>query len=156
MTRSTLRATTHLHTCSPGKTTFLKFMLVKLISAGQVVLLHDPPKIFLFYQGSVYSRLVENGLSYLPKYRTAYCPIWTLIDGDCPKDEGSAIAFSPFAWPVQVSPPDPSRWKSWSKRSGATLLGMPLWNMEELVQGYVLSPLPAIKSRSHYSMEVCC
>ena len=140
MIRSTLRATTHLHTCSPGKTTFVKFMLAKLISAGQVVLFYHPPKVYLFYHGRVYPRLAAYGFEVLPEHRTAYYPIWALIDGDCPKGRGPAMSSNPFAWPVQATSPDPSRWESWSRKNGATLLGMPLWNVEELVETVCFSP----------------
>ena len=44
------RAATHQRICSPGKTTFLKFLLVWLISAHQVVLLCDNLSTYLFYQ----------------------------------------------------------------------------------------------------------
>jgi len=143
MIRSTLCATTHLHIYSPGKTTFLKFMLARLISAGQVVLLYHPPKVYLFYNSRVYSRSATYGFEDLPEHRTAYFPIWALIDGDCPKSKGPAMSSSPLVWPVQATSPNPSRWESWSKQNGVTLLGMPLWNVKELVEGYVLFPFPA-------------
>lgn len=41
-------------TCPLGKTTFLKFVLARLISAGQVVLLCDNTEVYLFYHGQVY------------------------------------------------------------------------------------------------------
>lgn len=41
------RATTHQRTRSPGKTAFLNFMLARLISAGQVVLLCDDSEFHL-------------------------------------------------------------------------------------------------------------
>src|SRR5258708_10563390 len=75
-------ATTHQH-ISPGKTTFLKFMLARLISARQVVLLCDSSDVHLFYRGQVYFRSAMFGFGGLPKRRrTPYCPIWALIDMD--------------------------------------------------------------------------
>ena len=50
-------------------------MLAKLISAGQVVLLYHPPKVYLFYHGRVYPRLAAYGFEDLPEHRTAYYPI---------------------------------------------------------------------------------
>jgi len=138
MTGSTRYLTAHLHTCSLGKTLFLTFMLVKLISAGQVVLLYNPPEVYLFYHGQVYSRLAKDGFESLPKHRRmTYCPIWALIDGDY-GSQGLPIGLSPVTWPVYASSPSPTRWTPLLEQNGATLLGMPLWNMEELLQGYVL------------------
>lgn len=52
-----------------GKATFLKFMLVQLISADQVVVLFDNSRIYLFYHGiPVYFRPTTTGLRYLPSY----------------------------------------------------------------------------------------
>ncbi len=80
--RSLPCATTHQH-ISPGKTTFLKFMLMWLVSAHQVVLLCDSTDIHLFYHGQVYFWLMESGFRYLPGHKgTLYYPIWALIDVD--------------------------------------------------------------------------
>ncbi len=53
---------------SPGKTTFLKFMLARLISDRQVVLLCDSTHAYLFYLGQVYFRLTTFGFEDLPKH----------------------------------------------------------------------------------------
>jgi len=42
-------------------------------------------------------------------------------------------------WPIQASFPDPVRWKAWRKQLRGALYGMPLWNTEDLVKGYVFS-----------------
>jgi hypothetical protein len=138
MIRSPPCATTHRHICSPGKSTFLKYMLVRLISAKQVVLLCDSFYTYLFHRGQVYGRLMASGLGNLPRYRKAYCPVWALIDMDF-EERGPSIISSSNIWPIQASPPKPILWKSWSKQFGAALLGMPLWDMEELMEGYVFS-----------------
>ena len=139
MTRSTPRATTHLHACSPGKTIFLKFMLARLISAGQVALLYKTPKIYLFYRGGVYSQNKSEGFNYLPwRPRTGYCPIWALIDGDY-EGEGISLGGDSAIWPIHATSPNPKRWKEWLKQNNGAILGMPLWNVEELVEGCVFS-----------------
>ena len=75
-------ATTHQH-ISPGKTTFLKFMFMQLISARQVILLCDSTDVRLFYCGQVYPWLMMFGFRNLPKHQGAlYFPIWALIDVD--------------------------------------------------------------------------
>ncbi len=136
--RSLPCATTHQR-IFPGKTTFLKFMLARLISARQVVLLCDSSDVHLFYRGQVYFRSAMFGFGGLPKRRrTPYCPIWALIDMDY-QHQGPPITGSSNIWPIQASSPDPARWKHWHKQNGAALLGLPPWNMEELMKGYVFS-----------------
>ena len=130
----------------PGKTTFLKFMLTQLISAGQVVLLCDSYEVYLFYHGQVYLRLTVFGFGELPRHQhMRYCPIWALIDMDY-NDHRPPITSTSNIWPIQASPPNPIQWKLWVKQNTAAVWGMPLWNMEELMQGYVfsLSSLSAI------------
>lgn len=51
----------------------------------------------------------------------------------------SCIKYSPGLWQIQASLPNPVQWVSWSYRTGEPLLGMPLWHIEELTQGFVLS-----------------
>ena len=119
-------------------------MLARLISANQVVLLCDSPKLYLFYNGQVYTRSTEpSGFENLPeRQRMRYWPVWTLIDIDN-KKEGPPLSNSSDVWPIQTSSPKIARWKLWSKQYGAAVLGMPPWNEEELVRGYASSP-PAI------------
>jgi len=120
---------------------FLDFVLARLISARQVVLLCDTFTVHLFYHGKVYSRPTQCGFGDLPKRRGApYCPIWALIDMDY-QDQGPLMSGGDRIWPIQASPPEPIRWKSWSKQNGAALLGMPLWEMDELMEGCVFSVL---------------
>ena len=109
-----------------------------------------PPKIYLFYRGRVYSRLAMYGFAELPRRRKmVYCPIWALIDTDM-KNEEPPIPSSPVIWPVQAISPRPALWKAWSKQTGACLLGMPLWDIEELVKGYVFSLLsPSVIDLGH-------
>ncbi len=135
--RSLPCATTHQH-ISPGKTTFLKFMLVRLISARQVVLLCNSTAVHLFYRSQVYSRLMMVGcFEDLPQRKGApYCPIWALIDVDY-QGHGPPISSSSNIWPIQSSSPNPIRWKHWKKQNGAAMLGLPLWKMEELMEGHV-------------------
>ena len=93
MIRSPPRATTHWRIHSQGKTAFLNFTLTQLISAGQVVLLCNTSKIYLFYCGQVYSRLTASGFDELPiRKGTPYCLIWTLIDADF-KNEGPPLTY---------------------------------------------------------------
>ena len=93
---------------SPGKSTFLKFMLACLISA-QVVLQYTVSMVRLFFDGKVYSRPASRGLEGLPVHRNApYSPIWALIDMDLKKQE-PPVDPETNVWPIQASSPDPIR-----------------------------------------------
>ena len=134
-------------------------MLARLISAGQVVALCGSLNIYLFYQGQVYVRLTQFGTRGLPEHQGMYCPVWILIDVDF-NDRGPPLSSTSNAWPIQVSSPNPVRWKSWLKQCRGAKLGMPLWNMEELVAGYVLAcylslpPISAMSSDTGLSLTV--
>lgn len=129
-------------------------MLVRLISAGQVVLMRHSSEIYLFYRGRVYSQSVVPGTWGLPKRsQMEYCHIWTLFDVDFESKEPQPGSH-PDTWPIQTTSPNPNRWKSWSKQARATLLGMPLWNMVELMKGYVFVPPFCHQSQSCNPMEV--
>jgi len=150
MIRSPPQVTTHKRIRSPGKTTFLKFMLTWLISARQVVLLCTGIDNYLFYCGQVYVKSALDGFRDLPeRQNTRYFPIWTLIDVDYQKSN-PPLGGSSGVWPIQASPPDPVRWDCWLKRNNAALLGMPVWSMRELVKGYAF-----ISFSSRHSIEVC-
>jgi hypothetical protein len=114
-------------------------MLARLISARQVVLAYDGTGLRLFYQGQVYSRPAAYDFDNLPQGSdTEYCPIWMLIDVDN-RNQEPPIPVGLMVWPIQASSPNPARWKAWRKQYNAALLGMPLWDLEELMEGYVFS-----------------
>jgi hypothetical protein len=128
--------------CSAGKTNFLKFMLARLISARQVVLLCDNSDTYLFYRGSVHSRPTEpNGFKNIPTRNKGYYPVWTLVDFD-PQDREPPLIRSTGVSPVQASSPNPIRFQSWAKKNGAALLRIPVWSVDDLVAGYDFSQLP--------------
>ena len=66
--------------------------------------------------------------------------MWALI-GEKFVNDGPAILPRYNVWPVQAVPPLPNQYESWRRKTGAALLGMPLWNMRELMAGYVFSLL---------------
>ena len=140
MARSLRCMRTHQRIRSPGKSTFLKFMLARLIATHQVVLLCDSSDAYLFYCGQVYYHPMNDSVFHnLPAHKNIpYCPILSLIDVDY-KDRGPPFESSSNIWPIQVSSPNPIRWKSWAKQNKAAVLGMPLWSTDELTEGYVCS-----------------
>ena len=145
------RATTDWHARSPGKTTFLQFILAQLSSACQVVLLCENMQTYLFYCGKVYSRPTLSGFKHLPTrpIKGYYCPIWTLIDMNY-ADRGPPIDKGLNIWPVQASPSNRIRWKAWQKQYDAALFGMPLWSMKELIARYVFDLFPLSAINPHY------
>ena len=90
MTKPSPRTTTHQCNCSLGKTFFLNFLLARLISARQVVLLSDGYTVHLFYHGKLYTREPVR-FSCLPRHKLGgKWPIWTLIGGN--KDQEPPIS----------------------------------------------------------------
>ena len=118
-----------------GKSTFLMFLLARLISARQVVILGNKIKSNLFYRGKVYRKM-----QYLGDLPTLFQnereqPAWALIDGDCMTE----VPFTMNAqiWPILATSPQPIRWQqSWGRQLNAFMWGMPKWNFEELVAWY--------------------
>ena len=131
---------------------FLKLMLAWLISANQVVVLCDSSEAHLFYRGEVYFRPAKAGFKGLPRKDEGYYPVWTLIDVDY-RNEGPDIPTDSRIWPIQTTSPNLNRWKGWSKQNGATLLGMPMWNVEELMKGYAFSLFSLLLSASAMSFD---
>ena len=113
---------------------FLNFMLARLILAGQSILLSTQSRLYLFHEGEVHRRAAVD-FAYIPTHKLdEQFTMWTLIDSGTtqPPIENWCLI-----WPIQVSSPDPIRWKIWRKQRSAALLGMPLWNIVELEEGYV-------------------
>lgn len=111
-------------------------MLARLISARQTVILCDNADVHLFYRGQVYHRTGPS-LGSLPSHKLLRsCPVWMLIDADL-GSQGPPITRSSNVWPIHASSPSPDRWKSWKKQLKAVSLGMPKWNMDDLIQGCV-------------------
>lgn len=111
-------------------------MLTRLVSAQQVVLLCDTHHVYLFYCGNVYRRPASSGFVDLPVIaRGGYHPIWALIHVDYEQGE-VLITGGSDVWPIQASSPNPARWQPWLKRNNGAMLGMPVWSMHELKEGY--------------------
>jgi hypothetical protein len=106
-------------------------MLVRLIAADQVVLLLEPSGLRLFYQGKVYLR-DSCRFNNLPFHNEGFY-IWTLVNVDSWK-AGPPLDPLLNLWPVQASPPNPAQFGCWVKQYCARVLGMPLWNTEELIE----------------------
>ena len=130
-------------------------MLVRLISAHQVVIFCDGNYSYLFYGGKVYLQSMKPEVFCdIPIHRKHY-PVWASIDMDH-TGKAPPISNETNIWPIQASSLEPALWKRWSKRYRATRLGMPRWSVEDLSKGYIFnfSSLSAIDPRYGYSMEV--
>jgi len=153
MTRSPPCAATHRWIRPPGKTTFLPFMLARLVSAHQVVVYYTSGRSVLFYRGEVYTRSALSGFEDLPMIQgILYCPVWTLIDMDFGNGAPPIVEDSNI-WPIQASLLNPIRWNQWRERDGAALLGMPLWSMEELIMGYAFALFPLLSTDPGHPLQ---
>ena len=108
-------------------------MLARLLSAKQVVALLTTPGLYLFYRGKVYRRRSIEFRSFPERQETRF-PIWALIDADA-FSQAPLIGPGNKVWPIQASFPQPAQWKGWQKQFGAVVMGMPVWNMKELMMG---------------------
>ena len=116
-------------------------MLARLLSLRQVVLLCDNIDIYLFYRGKVYhTEKFTSGILPTKRPGIEYCPIWGLIDVDSENQAPPAsITSGVDIWPIQTSSPKPDRWHTWIKYTQGAVLGMSLWNVRELMSGYVFN-----------------
>ena len=116
-----------------GKTLFIWFLLVRLLSMEQVVVLHiagggPTGGPILFYHNAVYTASPAAGGSTLPIPRKAF--IWSLFDlkrGDHPP-----LALYPQCFPVQAPSPNPERYAEWRKERSPFFTYFPLWSLDEL------------------------
>lgn len=114
------------------------YMLVRLISAHQNVLLCSSDIVWFFYGDEVYIRQ-PIGLSFhhLPQRKKGvYFPTLALIDLDSQKIPPTISTIFNM-WPIQASSPRPERYESWSKQAKAALVGLPRWETPELKKGCV-------------------
>jgi len=132
-------------------------MLAWLLSAQQVVLLCNNHCTYLFYRDQVYFRPTKLGFVDLLHVHREHPSrsVWGLIDVDR-QDHPPPIPSSGTVWPIQASSEKPIRWKAWHKQVNGALWGMPLWSLEELVEGYVLSSFYLLPRGSSLTPQNLC
>ena len=114
-----------------GKTTWLYFMFICLVTRREFVAFYDGGTTGLFHQDHVYKAQV--GAEFPQNQMT-----WCLIDCDYRNDIPVYIVHSQSAvYPVQASSPNPTRYKSWIKQRSAEILGMQLWSEDDIFEGCV-------------------
>jgi hypothetical protein len=112
----------------PGKTLWLSYALVRLLTEKKTVAYHYRSETFLFLGNSVYSRILGVATEFPPAKPATFC----LIDSDG-KDELMDINFMTDrtvvdrTFPVMASSPSPSRYKIWeNQRVTVSVEFMPL------------------------------
>jgi hypothetical protein len=127
-----------------GKTLFNYYLLVRLLQRKQVVLFSPDGKVvYLFYFTGVL-RASMQGLAVLGVGDSLPYPIsssnafiWSLFEIRDGKEPEFFLVSHP-CFPVQVVPPDPSRYRTWRKERLPLITGLPLWTRDELAEAYVL------------------
>jgi hypothetical protein len=122
----------------PGKTLWLSYALVRLLTENETVAYHDHSGTFLFLGNSVYSRISGVTAKFPPANPTTFC----LIDSDGEK-QPMDIGFMTDrvvvdrTFPIMASSPWPSRYYSiWqNQRLVVPTEFMPLWGRDELKKG---------------------
>jgi len=123
------RFTVHL-----GKTTFLPYLLVRLLQQRQIVLFTlDGDDVYLFYDGEVHTGSTKRTLT-LPWCKTLNMPIfiWSLFDIALKREPPKTLL---RGRPIQTASPDSSRYEIWTKRASVLtphIVVMPVWSRDEL------------------------
>jgi len=120
---------------SQGKSLWLFYALEHFLNMNQnPVLFYYKSSLLLFYDNSVYERTHESAK--LPFHR-GHLAIIALLDTDNQTDAPPSICVDRDrdTFPIHATSPNTSRYRFWSQRRSATIIGMPLWSRDELIQG---------------------
>ncbi|KAF9039690.1 hypothetical protein BDZ89DRAFT_1156862 [Hymenopellis radicata] len=125
-----------------GKTVFLWYSLIRLITLHQVILFAQDNRLYLFYEGTVHSAAIKDNPTLPvfpgdPQSRASF--IWTLIDVDLRDKPPATFLIQAPCFPIQAASPNPLCYKLWSKYRLAARMSLPLWSKKELRKG--LQPL---------------
>jgi hypothetical protein len=140
-TRSSPRTTAHQPIRSPGKTIFLNFILARLISARQVVLVYDGTRLRLFLPGQ--SILSSGGVRFRYSSSRSKHTILSHMDVDRRRQPEPRATY-PNGIKSLADPdvlPGPPSMEVVAEAVQRCSVGVPLWDMEELMEGYVFSLL---------------
>ncbi|KAL5482842.1 hypothetical protein ACEPAI_9437 [Sanghuangporus weigelae] len=123
-----------------GKTTWLWFMLIYLLTLKKNVALHTGGDTHLFYHDHVYIASSGTKVTWPPS-TAVRDRIWCLIDSD--EHVGPPPIYLTWKdeeriFPVHAASPNPARYYEWFKQRGGVIIGMPLWNEEEIIEGFQL------------------
>ena len=132
-----------------GKTLFNYYLLVRLLQQKQVILFSpDGEEVFLFYHNEVYTLRMEALSAYmLPQPIFSDVFIWSLFDIREAREPKKFLVNYP-CFPVQVTSPNPIRYKVWDKERMPLRTGLPLWTRDELAQGCVV-PITFLSTSEH-------
>ena len=115
-----------------GKTTWLYFMFIYLVTRGEPVAFYKRGTTRVFHQGHVYKTQVEREF---PRGQEPWCLIDCDHRNNIPPEY--IIDSQSVVYPVQASSPNPTRYKSWIKERSAEILGMQLWSEDDIFEGCV-------------------
>jgi hypothetical protein len=120
----------------PGKTLWLPYALVRLLTENETVAYHDRSGTILFLGNFVYSRI----LGVTTKMSLANPATFCLIDSDGekkPMDIGFMTDRTVVdrTFPIMASSPRPSRYSMANQRLVVPTESMPLWRRDELKKG---------------------
>jgi hypothetical protein len=110
-----------------GKTCFLYYLLLRLLSVGQPVALQVADIIVLFQRTGV--QLSDN------TSRTGQLPdgTWALTDSHTGFDKPCTAFLTKDVWVVQTTSPSPARWQSWLKERKAIVHWMDVVPLDEII-----------------------
>lgn len=118
-----------------GKSTWLFYVLIRLICKGQVVALRTRHGLFVFYEdGHVYETTATDATP----PTSDFIDLWTLIHADASGGPPKQSITYEGCFPVLASSPNPSRYSLLMKQRVICTIGMPLWDLTELESAYVI------------------
>ena len=121
-----------------GKTTWLWFLLVALLSNGDDVIFSSGERFRLFHGERVY--ITTNPLKIPSSSKAPERPLWCLIDADFQLHTPvSLIAGNGARFPILACPPSGEWYRAWFDQRLPVVWGMPLWNQQDLLAGYACS-----------------
>lgn len=124
-------------TSQPGKTLWLTYVLVRLLNENKAVAYYSAAGTFLFFENSVYSRILGQVTGFPPSESAIFC----LIDSDRHKVPADTTFMTDRTlvnktFPIMATSPNPSRYDTWKKQRGLVPIEiMPLWKRYELKTG---------------------
>ncbi|EJC99708.1 uncharacterized protein FOMMEDRAFT_160136 [Fomitiporia mediterranea MF3/22] len=116
-----------------GKTTWLWYMLICCLMKYENVVFHYQADTRFFFEGRVY-RAMRSNASLIEKGVFS----WSLIDLDR-REEGPPEFLTGkgvHILPIQAASPNPKRYFHWLKQRNGYVWGMPLWTLDEMMQGF--------------------
>lgn len=115
---------------------WLFYALARLIQMKtEVIMFTFEGDVYLFLGEAVFIAGQDRPLI-LPEEVTGKLII-SLIDTDATIMQPPNLATASRVFPVHATSPNPDRYRFWAKSRHAVIVGMPLWTVHEIQNGYV-------------------